>query len=332
MACSDWAPPGLDLIPLADIRPGDDCFRITEARDRSELRESIARVGLLNPVLVRCGNPATLLSGHRRAAACAQLGWTHIPARILSAETSDYACACRAVGENSLERPLTLLETARALVLLDRCHPGGAAPPADAAALGLPAAPVLCERLKGLVRLPADVQAGIAEGAIAFPTACELGMLDAEQATAVAELLRRLGAGLNKQREVLQLVLEIARRDGIPPREVAADPLLHAAMDAAGSDPNRVTQAVRRFLRRRRFPTIDAAERNFERLRRDLSLGDGLRIEPPRDFEGTQFHLGFSFETLDELGTLRDRLDGLLRDPALRAIVGGKGRGFGDPC
>ena len=42
-------------------------------------------------------------------------------------------------------------------------------------------------------------------------------------------------------------------RDGIPPREVAADPLLHAAMDAAGSDPNRVTQAVRRFLRRRRF-------------------------------------------------------------------------------
>jgi hypothetical protein len=332
MACSDWTRPGLDLIPLADLRPGDDRFRITEACDRVDLRESIARVGLFNPVLVRSGEPATLLSGHRRAAACAQLGWTRIPARILTAEASDYECACRAVGENSLERPLTLLETARALVLLDRCHPDDAAPPADAAALGLPTAPALCERLKGLVRLPADVLAGMAEEAIAFPTACELGMLDSEQATAVADLLRRLGAGLNNQREILQLVLEIARRDGIPPQEVVADPLLRTAMDTAGNDPNRVTRVVRRFLRRRRFPSIDAAERNFERLRRNLSLGDGLRIEPPRDFEGTQFHLGFSFETLEELGKLRDRLDGLLRDPALTAIVGGKGRGFGDPC
>jgi hypothetical protein len=157
-------------------------------------------------------------------------------------------------------------------------------------------------------------------------------MLDSEQATAVADLLRRLGAGLNTQREILQLVLEIARRDGIPLREVVADPLLLAAMDTAGNDPNRVTRAVRRFLRRRRFPTIDAAERNFERLRRNLPLGDGLKIEPPRDFEGTQFHLGFSFETLEELGRLRDRLEGLLHDPALRAIVSGKGRGFDDPC
>jgi ParB family transcriptional regulator, chromosome partitioning protein len=333
MACSISTRITLDTIPLAEIRPGDDRFRITRSTGQGVLEASIARLGLLTPVLVRSGEPgAILVSGHRRAAACTALGWTRIPARVLPPDAPEYECACRAVGENSLARPLSPLETARALVLLDRCHPDGFAPPEDVAALGLPAAPAVRERLKGLVRLPAEVQSGIEEEAIAFPTACELGALDPAQATAVAGLLRRLGAGLNKQREILQLVLEISRRDGTPLRKVVSDPLLLSAMESAGGDSNRVTQSVRRFLRRRRFPAIDAAERKFEGLRRTLALGDGLRLDPPRDFEGTHFQLGCSFATLEELGRLRDRLDGLLRDPALKAIVDGKGRGFGEAC
>jgi ParB family transcriptional regulator, chromosome partitioning protein len=333
MACSDRARPGLDLIPLAAIRPGDDRFRVTEACDPESLKSSVAHIGLLNPVLVRPeGLEFIPVSGRRRLAACAALGWDRIPARVLPAETPDYECACRAVGENSLERPLTLLETARSLDLLDRCHPGGSAPAADLSALGLPSARGLCDRLKRLVQLPEAVRLGIAEGAIAFPTACEMGTLAADDATAAAGLLRRLGAGLNKQREILQLLIEISRRDGTPPREVVADPLLTAAMQAAGTDSNRVTQAVRSFLRRRRFPAIAAAERNFERLRRELELGEGLQLDPPRDFEGMPFHLGCRFATLEELDRLHVRIGRLLQDPGLTAILRGKGRGFEEPC
>jgi ParB/RepB/Spo0J family partition protein len=333
MACSERNPLRFDLIPLADVRQGDDRFRVTDARDPHGLSESIARLGLLDPVLVRPDEVEVILvSGHRRLAACRALGWDCIPARALPEDTPDYECARRAVGENSLERPLTLLETARALALLDRHHPAGEAPPADLAALGLPTARPLCDRLKRLLRLPADVQAGVADESIAFPTACELGTLAADDATAVARLLRRLGAGLNKQRDILHLLLDISRRDRVPPAALVADPALRAAVQAAGDDPNRVTQAVRRYLRLRRFPAIAAAEQNFDRLRRALPLGDGLHLDPPRDFEGTHFQIGCRFASVSELAHLHARLGRILQDPALRAVVEGKGRGFEDPC
>jgi ParB/RepB/Spo0J family partition protein len=333
MACRERNRLRFDLIPLADFRPGDDRFRVTDARDPHGLRESIARLGLLDPVLVRPdGAEVVLVSGHRRLAACRALGWDRIPARALSDDTPDYECARRAVGENSLGRSLTLLETARALALLDRHHPAGVAPPADLAALGLPTARHRCDRLKSLLRLPAEVQAGVAEESIAFPTACELGTLAADDATAVARLLRRLGAGLNKQRDILHLLLDISRRDRIPPAALVADPALLAVVQAAGDDPNRVTQAVRRYLRLRRFPAIAAAEKHFDRLRRDLPLGEGLHLDPPRDFEGTHFQISCRFASVSELAHLHERLGRILQDPALRAVVEGKGRGFEDPC
>jgi ParB-like chromosome segregation protein Spo0J len=333
MACDDSRRLRLDVIPLADLRPGDDRFRITVPDGRIDLRVSIARIGLLNPVLVLPGGRGpVLVSGHRRAAACADIGWTRIPARLLPTPTGEYECAIRAVGENSLERSLSVLESARALALLDRCHPDANAPGEDLAALGLPTNPALRERLKRLTALSPEIQSGVAEETIAFPTACELAALNAQDAARIARLLRRLQASLNKQREILQLIVEIAKREGTTPREVMSDPLLGVAIEGAGDDRHRITGAVRRFLRHRRFPEIDAAQKNFEGLRRRLSLGEDIHLEPPPGFEGTRYLLGCSFERREDLVRLRDRLDRLMREPALEAILQAKGRGFKDPC
>lgn len=58
----------------------------TEPGDLSTLKNSIAAVGLLNPIIVT--EKYELLSGYRRYLACRELGWPEIDARIVELGTN----------------------------------------------------------------------------------------------------------------------------------------------------------------------------------------------------------------------------------------------------
>ena len=319
------------VIPLREIDPGNEEFRITTRRAGDDFDSSLQRLGLLAAPLVLGGERGvTLLSGFRRVEACRRLGWEAIAARVLPARTPLYACALKAVAENSLQRPLNLIETSRSLSLLERHAPGGKIPPEDAAALGLPGHTGLTARLKTLCRMPAEVQEAVLEDAVSFAMACELGRMDEEAAVALARLFRELKTGLNKQREIVTLVAEIALREGSSPRAVLSDPELTALQSAGELDRNEKTRCIRRRLRQRRFPALLAAESSFQALRQRLKLGENLQLAPPRDFEGTRFTLTFSFERLEEVGRLRAKLDELMNHPDFKTLLTGKGTGFAE--
>ncbi len=315
-------------VPLTDIDGGDERFRITTRRTSDDLQTSIRRFGLrMPPLLASAGAGFIIVSGFRRVDACRAMEWDSVPVRILQT-ASAYECALRAVAENSMERPLNLIETSRALNLLEQTTPGGRVHDADAAALGLPIHPGLTARLKRLCRMPVEVQDGILEGALSFAMACELGRLEEHLATAFACLFRRLKPSLSKQREILSLVVEIAGRENVDPRQVLAECGLTQAMDASDPDRNQQIHGIRRQLRRRRFPALAAAEHNFFALRQRLRLGAALQLTPPRDFEGTGFTLTLSFQTIEEVARLRSKLDELIDHPDFKILLTGKGRGF----
>lgn len=317
------------LIPLADIDPGDERFRITTRRDSDTLHLSLQRIGLLAAPLVLPRGPGFILvSGFRRVDGCRRLGWRTIPARVLEAQTATYACALKAVAENSLERSLNLIETSRALLLLEQHAPAGSIPSEDASALGLPTHAGLAAKVKTLCRMPEEVQAAVLEEALSFAMACEIGQLEEGPAVAFARLFRRLKTSLNKQREIVTLVSEIACREGIDSRAVLSEPGVLGVQDAEDLDRNQKTQRIRRLLRQRRFPALAAAEDHFHALRRRLKLGENLQLAPPRDFEGTRFTLTLNFERLEEVGRLRAKLDELVEHPDFKILMTGKGRGF----
>jgi ParB/RepB/Spo0J family partition protein len=320
-------------IPLAEIDRGDERFRISTRRDSDDLIPSIRRFGLLTRPLVVPGDSGFIIvSGFRRIGACAELGWDQIPARALRADVSAYECALRAVAENSLTRPLNLIESSRALDLLERKAPGGRIAKEDAAALGLPTHAGMISQLKRLCRLPAAIQDAVLDGALSFAMACDLGSMEADLGSAFARLFLRLKPSLNKQREIVALVAEIAAREGVDPRQVLMDACPADGAGRRDEDGNRQTQRLRSRLRARRFPTLAAAERNFQRLRQRLELGEAVQLTPPRDFEGTRFALMLNFQTIEDVARLRDRLDRLIGHPDFRTLLTGKARGFeGDP-
>jgi ParB family chromosome partitioning protein len=309
-------------VPLARIDPKDERFRITTGREPDGLCDSIARLGLLIPPLVRPESGGwTAVSGFRRIDACRRLGWDSLPVRMLQADCSLYACARHAVGENSTQRPLNPIETSLALRLLERHAPDGRIPAEDLAAMGLPANARMVARLKTLTVLPPAVQAGILEGSIALAAAWELGELEHSEASMLAELLRPLRTSLNKQRELIALFKEIALREAVPLANLLNDPQLVAADGGAEEDRNQQVQRLRSTLRRRRFPTIAAAEDGFRILQARLTLGENIRLAPPRDFEGTHFSLSLDFNQPEDIERLQNKLDELRHHPDLLKIL-----------
>ena len=322
-------PESLQLIPLSDIDPENGRFRITTRRDHGDLQSSIRRLGLLSaPLVLRRPSGFSLVSGFRRVAACRSLGWERIRAGVLASDASLYACACRAVGDNSTQRPLNLIETGRALLLLEHHAPDGRIPAEDLAALGLPSTIEITARIKGLCRLPAPVQEGIVEGAIPFAMAVELGEMEAALAVDLATLFRELRISLNKQREVVTLITEIARREAIPAGQVLTEALAALLPHLGDLDRNQKAGHLRKWLKQRRFPGLHAAEQNFQALRQRLNLGAAIQVTPPRNFESIGLTLSATVETPEDIEALRDKLGELAGHPDLKTLLAGKGGFF----
>jgi ParB family chromosome partitioning protein len=316
-------------IPLAAIDRGDERFRISTRRDSGDLQPSICRIGLLIPPLVKPAEAGFIIvSGFRRVSACVDLGWDCVPVRLARPDASAYECGLRAVAENSLTRPLNLIEASRALHLLERNAPGGRVPPEDAAVLGLPSHAEMTSRLKRLCRLPTSIQDAIVDGAVSFAMACELGSMEAGLGSAFARLFLRLKPSLNKQREIVSLVAEIAGREGRDPQRVLEEACPPQGVGMGDEDTNRQIRDLRRRLRERRFPALAAAEKNFLDLRQRLKLGEAVQLAPPRDFEGTHFALTAYLHAMEDVVRLRDQLGRLIDHPDFKTLLTGKAGGF----
>jgi len=108
------------LLPIDSIIVGP---RKRDGGDVSALAESIAVLGLLNPVTVVIqreniggldGHDApNLVAGARRLAACKQLGWTEIPATVV--ELYDIDLELAEIDENLIRMELTALDRAEQL-------------------------------------------------------------------------------------------------------------------------------------------------------------------------------------------------------------------------
>jgi len=307
----------LDRINTDDVR-----FQITTRKDTDNLAISIQQVGVLRPLLLKAQSEEYLIvSGFRRMAACRQLGWPKIPAQVLNADVDVQRCVELAITDNCLQRPLNLVETSRALGMLAELHSDPVRLAGAATNLGLPDNPAMIVKIVKVSDLPASIQNAILNDTISLTMALELGQFDAHIGSVVAALFAELKIGLNRQRELIVLIKEIALRENISIVDVlkAAD----TAILAGDKDPDRriKSRLLRDYLRQRRYPAIMKAEKKFETHLKQLKLGRGLTLMPPRDFERNRYHLSLAFESLSELNTLRGKLDEIVEHPSLKKIL-----------
>jgi ParB family chromosome partitioning protein len=257
-------------------------------------------------------------------AACRRLGMQLVPARLVPSSTTPAALAALAIADNALQRPLHLMEQARAYGLIlavadseeERLH--------LAAQTGLAANTAIMKKSARLLTLPDFIQAGIISQTLSLATALDLGALDPEAARILVGIFEQLKLGLNKQREVLTLATEICRREEFSLEALFQEAPLHAALANPDWDRNRKTHLLRTYLRQRRFPEISRAENEFADLRKGLKLGPGMKLSAPRHFEGLVYTLTLFFQNEAQLADHRTTLERILADPRLAKILSRK--------
>jgi ParB family chromosome partitioning protein len=309
-------------ISLVDIDFEDPAFRITTRNDIDDLLGSIQKIGLLQPPVLMANSAGYMIvCGFRRIAACRKLGWTRITAGILKKTVDRFKTAQLSIADNAFQRSLNLVETSRALKLLDDFGPGNQQRKEAAEALGLPISRSATLKVKKICRLPLPIQEGILADTINLSMALELGGLDPATAEDLVWLFDQLKVGLNKQRELLLLLKEIARREDTSIPHLIAEKPLQEILNNTEMDRAVRRQKVRSYLRQRRFPAITEAETDYRKWVRQLKLGNNINLIPPKDFEGTTFSMTLRFNNRRELSDLKKRIEKIIQHPAFGKIL-----------
>jgi ParB family chromosome partitioning protein len=303
----------LDRIDLADRR-----FAITTTPDKTDLTASIRSVGLLQrPVLLEDNGRWTVVCGFRRIAACSALGMDQIPTQTLDADCSPKRCARIAISENAFQRSLNTVEQARAYALIQQVAAQKEDRTQLAAACGLPASRAAMEKIMPVAQMPAFLQEGILAGRIALPVALQIFQLSDEDAFAVSNLFIKLSPGLNVQRELLEAIGEISRRDKISVCDLIGMPMIKQILEPAETPLPQKVQAVRKLLKHKRYPALSQAEDAYLHHLKTIKLSPRIQLQPPRFFEGRTYRLTLNVNSRRQLKALQPELEKLIRHPHL---------------
>lgn len=115
-ATADQPGERLASVPVTDLRPDPENPRekILDT-DVEELADSIAEVGLLQPIVARqTPKGLVVVAGHRRLTAVKMLGWTHVNVIVKPDMRPDHVIAAMLI-ENGQRRDLDPIEEARGL-------------------------------------------------------------------------------------------------------------------------------------------------------------------------------------------------------------------------
>ena len=315
-------PAQYQTIPSARICFQNDDFRITTREDFDDLSTSIQHAGLISPpILIKQNSGYTIVSGFRRIAACQKLGWDQIIARILEADMNHLDCLKLAITANSSQRSLNLIEVSRSLHKLSAFSNSLKELATIATSCGLPANQSVINKIKNLCLLPLPIQNSILSETISLTMANELAMLESDAAVGFAGLFEQLKLGLNKQKEIVTLSSEIARREDISIRQVLACDTFQQILADQDLDRGQKGQKVRSFLRQWRFPRLVQVEQTYHAHLKKLKLDPAIKLIPPKDFEGTTYILNMNFTSLAHLKILQAKLDNITEHCSFKVIV-----------
>ena len=309
----------LEQIPLNRISLRDERFRISRFFSTGDMPRSIREFGLLSPPLVRpSGQRFVLVSGWKRVLACREIGLRRIPA-LITDEGDDLKAFLAVVQENLTHRTLSLSEKAEVLAkLMAFGQEKKALVREQMPALSLPATASHLKSLLALSRARADVKqfahekdppVGVLESLLRFG--------DADR-TKILPLIRPLGQ--NKQREVLDDLWEIGRRDRRPVRRLLERGTIGETLRSEKLPPGQKADRVRRLLREARYPALSSRQAAFEAALRGLGWPREIAIQPSPYFDDEYVSVSFRFRNGDELRRSAKKLEQLADRPGLAGL------------
>lgn len=306
--------PVFQHVSLSEIALDDHTFIVTYRPEMQALQRSVARVGVLTPLHLRCPTlhaPLQVVCGSKRLQACQLTGHATVPALVHTAnELPALQALLLAVHDNLGCRSLNSIEKARILYRLREQFGYTTATLSEefCPLFDLPPRADTVEAYCLLATMEDALQAATVAGALPIETAVWIGAHLPDDRHALLALFTGLHLGSNRAREFATWIDELCQRDACQVAELFQRldiPILLADLQRPG--PQKV-EAIRRRLRQARYPQLSTHEQRFQEACRRLRLPPQITLRPPPYFEGAHYQITFAFSQRQELHHYAQRL------------------------
>jgi ParB-like chromosome segregation protein Spo0J len=311
-------------VSLRAIDFRDERLRTSQETDLEGLIWSIRKTGLLSPpVVARRGRRYVLVTGWRRAQACRALGFRKIPV-LVTEETDELRLLLMALSENLATRELSLAEKA---IFLNKISQRGMIPKTlmkeYMPRLGLPATAAHLHWMFSLAEAGRAVLDFVHEKAPSPAVVKALLRFPPAGQRRILPLLRPLGQ--NKQKQLLEDLWEIGRRDKLPVERLFRRIEFRRTLGASRLSMQQKAERIRQLVRRIRHPGLSAHEETFRSALRRMRWPRNVAVQPSPGFEEDSITVSFRICSRKEFRAALDRLEDVVSREELRELFRRKG-------
>ena len=319
---------GIEKIPLERIDLADETFSLNFMPDLQSLRSSIAKIGLIQPVILKQnGYRYQIVCGFRRVSILREKGHPDIEARVIAEKEKDrLELFSLSLHENLTTRGFNTVEKAIALGKLVRDFQ---IDPAVVIKTFLPLFSLepnekILNTYLSLAEMEEAVKRYVLKEEVSRSNIRMLATFSPEDRVALIPLFSSLKLGENRLRETLALLDEISKRDSCKVKEIVDRAGIAALLSQDELAPSQKTEKVKKILMDLRYPRMRQMEERFEEGSRALSLPPKVSLRHQPYFEGKGLRIEFQFDTMEEYRSILASLSGLVDKEPLHEMLGAK--------
>lgn len=291
-----------EQLALKEISLKDERFRTSYHFSLQKLKLSLEEIGLLNPPLVTLQDSRFILvSGWKRVLACLELSFTAIPVYVIE-EKNELQIFLMALYENMATREFSLMEKAEVLARLKKF--GEDEKKIIRHYLPLLDIPQTLSHLDAYLafsRFEPEMKRAIHEKNMPFSSLKLLAGFTPQEQKFLLPLLLPLGQ--NKQKEILEDLLEIAKRNNMPANNILLSEEIKAIQGIETLTPLQKADEIRTLLREKRYPVFSSWKDSFDSLLKKMKWPREITVNPSPFFEEDNFTVIFSFENQEQFKT-----------------------------
>jgi ParB family chromosome partitioning protein len=314
-----------ETIRLTEIDHNDKAFLLSYGYDLKTLKQSLDRVGLINPPVVRekPGDGFQIICGYRRVEALAGLAVSSFPCRILPPGTGDKECLLLNFYDNISHRVFNPIEKSMTIQRLEKFYPEEKIIRDFLPLLEVNPHKSQLGMFKPLCVLENRIKNAVVAGVIDLHTAGKLARMDPENREVLNGLLSILRLSVSKQAALIEYISEIALRENISKEEVAGNPRIQSLLADHHLNLPQKADAILGYLRERRYPQLTTKEKTFKQQRKGFKLPADVQFNPPPNFEGNRYCLTIHFASVQQLREQLSHLESFLDNPSLSSLIEG---------
>jgi len=303
-------------IPLTDIDSEDLLTDFSMDGCPEKLMDSVKVIGIRHPISVcPSGNRYSIVSGHKRFQAAPRSGLTTIPAFIVP-ELDDASRLVINLNENFGQRQYSDIEKGGILnkltqagvtdeTIIEEYMPLLELERSKKLFLDLSSVEKLSPKLKKLLH-----RAGV-------PVKTFNTFYKWDSLTAAENLFSALKPGVNKWRDLLDLINEVAARENTTQGDIIDD-IQNTLTDLPA--PQRYDQ-IYKVLHNRRYPVLSDMRKQVARALDEMELDDKTRLRFQDTFESNELKLELKFQSEKELSQQVEKIFKALQSGSVEKLI-----------